>query len=96
MTNDIKCFTTAPTDPPTFSSYYQRFIATDKFKLIDPGIIAQTTLATMDTGWSITVTDNLGAISATEILSPSAQAASSIVATPAQPVASETVNPETF
>jgi hypothetical protein len=95
MTNDIKCFTTPPADPPTFSSYYGRFVTLDKFKLTDPGIIAQTSISTMDTGWSVVVTDNSGAISASEISSAMTQASSSI-APVSSPSPTETFNIESY
>ena len=96
IATSIKCLTAPPADPPTFASYYLRFSATDKFKMIDPGIIAQTTLSTMDTSWSVVVTDNAGAIAATEVMNVAAAGASTApVSSTDTPTSSDSSSPLT-
>ncbi len=70
LTSDIKCLANPTANPPLFSSFYLRFSGSDKFKLIDPGIIAETRLQTQDTAWKIIVVDNAGAIAASELMNP--------------------------
>jgi len=73
LTSDIKCLASPAANPPLFSSFYLRFSESDKFKLIDPGIIAETRLQTQDTAWKIIVTDNAGAVAASELMNPQTQ-----------------------
>lgn len=74
IASDIKCAANPSATLAMFSSTYEQFTATEKFKMIDPGIIALTTIYPMDASWNIVVTDNAGAVSANEILNVTAAA----------------------
>ncbi len=80
IASDLKCQTNQTGSLNLFSAAYEQFTQTEKFKLIDPGIIAQTKLYPMDTGWSINVIDNAGNTAANEILNTQPSVSGSVAA----------------
>jgi hypothetical protein len=72
MVNELKCMTSTGSAPALFTGAYEEVIKTDKFQRIDPGTIAETTLATMNNGWNVTITDNAGTNKFVTTINPTA------------------------
>lgn len=72
MTSEIKCMTASGSAPGTFSDIYAKVISGEQFKKTDPGTIAETTLETMDSGWSVTVINNAGQSVIVDNINPTA------------------------
>jgi len=77
MVNEIKCMTNTGPAPSTFTGEYKQLTKSDKFKNIDPGTIAETTIETTNANWNITIINNIGESALVQTLGPSATSSGS-------------------
>ena len=92
MTSEIKCMSATGSAPGTFSDIYSKVISGEQFKKTDPGIIAETTLETMDSGWSVTVINNAGQSVIVDNINPTATKSVTTQSTMKSPIATGTKN----
>lgn len=89
LSTELKCMTNTGSAPGTFSDIYDQLTKTDQFKKVDVGTIAQTTLETTDTGWSVAVVNNAGESIIVNTINP--QTATQAVTAPKASVSAITV-----